>query len=187
MPTTQIVQKAEDEMKKSLEFLKLEFRGVRSGRATPGLVDTLRIDVESYGSTMTLKELANIAVTDGNVIIIKPYDPSVLKDIQRGIEKSELGINPQNDGKMVRLPVPALSTERRNQLMSHVKQMAEQQKVSVRNTRRDANKALEAGKKEGIGEDDAEKAQDRVQKLTDDYCKRIDTMVEEKNKEIMEV
>jgi len=107
MPVNTILRKAEDEMKKAVEFLKQEFRSLRTGRATPALVDSLRIDVESYGATMTLKELANIAVAEGNVIIVKPYDPSTLKDIQRGLEKSELGINPQNDGKMIRLPVPA--------------------------------------------------------------------------------
>ena len=187
MPTKQIMQHAEEEMKKAVEFLKQEFRGVRTGRATPALVDSLRIEVESYGSTMTLKELANIAVTEGNVIIVKPYDPGTLKDIQRGIDRSELGINPQNDGKMIRLPVPALSTERRNQLATHVRQLSEQQKVAVRNIRRDANKALEAGKKaKTFSEDDAEKAEDRVQKLTETYCKNLDTLVEEKNKEIME-
>ena len=124
---------------------------MRTGRATPALVDTLRIDVESYDSSMSLKELANIAVTEGNVIIIKPFDPSTLKDIQRGIEKSGLGINPQNDGKMIRLPVPPLSGERRNQLTNHIKQLAEQQKVAVRTSRRDANKSFDAAKKAKTG------------------------------------
>jgi len=188
MPTREIMRKAEEEMKKGVEFLRQEFRGVRTGRATPALVDALRIDVESYGSTLTLKELATIAVAEGNVIVIKPYDPTTLKDIQRGIEKSGLGINPQNDGKMIRLPVPPLSTERRNQLAAHVKQLAEQQKVGVRNARRDANKLLEAGKKDkSLPEDEVEMAQERIQKLTDDYCKKLDGLVSEKTKEIMEV
>jgi ribosome recycling factor len=188
MPTRQIMQTAEGDMKKAVEFLKQELRAVRTGQATPALVDSLRIDVESYGSTMTLKELATIAVAQGNVIVVKPYDPATLKDIQRGIEKSELGINPQNDGKMIRLPVPALSTERRNQLSGRVKQLAEAQRVAVRNIRRDANKLLDAGKKDKkFSEDDVEKAQERIQKLTDDYCKQLDVLVAEKTKEIMEV
>lgn len=188
MPITETLRTAEEDMKKAVEFLRQEFRAVRTGRATPALVDSLRIEVESYGSTMVLKELASIAVAEGNIIVIKPYDPGTLKDIQRGIEKSNLGINPQNDGKMIRLPVQVLSTERRSQLAAHVKQLAEQQKVAVRNTRRDANKALEAGKKDkAYSEDEAEKAQERVQKLTDQYCKQLDTLVEEKSKEIMEV
>lgn len=188
MPVNAILRKAEQDMKKAVEFLKQEFRSVRTGRATPALVDSLRIEVESYGSTMTLKELASIAAAEGNVIVIKPYDPSTLKDIQRGIEKSELGINPQNDGKMLRLPVPPLSTERRNQLTTHLKQLTEQQKVAVRNSRREAKKALEAGKKDKtFSEDDAERAEERLQKLTDDYCAQLDKLLEEKTKEVMEV
>jgi len=188
MPVNTILRKAEDEMKKAVEFLKQEFRSLRTGRATPALVDSLRIDVESYGATMTLKELANIAVAEGNVIIVKPYDPSTLKDIQRGLEKSELGINPQNDGKMIRLPVPALSTERREQLSNYVRQLAEQQKLAVRNYRRDAIKSLETEKKNKVlSEDEAERGEERIQKLTDDYCKHLDALVAEKTREIMEV
>ena len=138
-----VLLEAEDQMEKAVDFLKQEFRAVRTGRASIGLVDTLKVDVESYGTTMTLKELANLAVAEGNVIVIKPFDPSTLKDIQRAIEKSEIGINPQNDGKMIRLPVPPLSTERRNKLVARVRELAEQQKVSIRNSRRDANKALD--------------------------------------------
>jgi ribosome recycling factor len=187
MPTKEIVRKVEDDMKKSVEFLKQELRAVRTGQATPALVDHLRVEVESYGSTMTLKELANIAVAEGNVIVIKPYDPTTLKDIQRGIEKSELGINPHNDGKMIRLPVPPLSTERRNQLKSHVKQLAEQQKLAVRNIRRDANKLLETGEKDKkFSEDDKDAAEERIQKLTDEYCKKLDGLMADKSKEIME-
>jgi ribosome recycling factor len=187
MPTRPILRKAEDEMKKAVEFLKQEFRAVRSGRASPALVEALRIDVESYGATMALKELANIAIAEGNVIVIKPYDPTTLKDIQRGIEKSGLGINPQNDGKMIRLPVPPLSTERRNQLVGHIRQLAEQQKVAVRNIRRDTNKLLDTGKKDKtFSEDDVAAGQERVQKLTDEYCKKLDALVDEKAREITE-
>jgi ribosome recycling factor len=188
MSVSDIERQTEDEMKKALEFLRNEYRSVRTGRATPALVDNLRIDVEAYGSSMALKELANIAVAEGNVIVVKPYDPSTLKDIQKGIDKSGLGINPQNDGKMIRLPVPALSGERREQLVSHVKQVAEQQKVAIRNHRRDANKALETGKKDKqFSEDEAERGEDKVQKLTDRYCKQVDDLAAEKAKEIMEV
>jgi ribosome recycling factor len=188
MTVNDIVKKAQDEMNKAVEFLRQEFRSVRTGRATPALVDTLRIDVETYGSSMSLKELASIAVTEGNVIIIKPFDPSTLKDIQRGIEKSGLGINPQNDGKMIRLPVPPLSGERRNQLTNHIKQLAEQQKVAVRTSRRDANKSFDAAKKaKTLSEDDVERGEEQVQKITDEFIKKIDKLTEEKAKEIMEV
>ncbi len=187
MPMNRILQQAEQQMAKAVEFLKQELRTVRSGRASTGLVETLKVEVASYGSTMTLKELANIAVAEGNVIVIKPYDPSTLRDIERAIEASDLGINPQSDGKMIRLAVPPLSTERRNQLVQRVKQMAEQQKVAVRNARRDANKALEAEKKnKTLSEDDAERGMERVQKLTDRYCKQIDELLAAKTAEIME-
>lgn len=188
MALDDVLLEAEDKMDKALEFLKQEFRTVRTGRASTGLVDSMRIEVESYGSTMMMKELANLAVADGNVIIIKPYDPGTLKDIQRGIEKSGLGINPQNDGKVIRLPVPPLSTERRNQLVNHIKQHAEQQKIGVRNARRDANKALEAEKKaKTMTEDDVERGEEQVQKLTEQYCEKIDKLVADKSKEIMDV
>jgi len=183
-----ILLEVEEQMDKAVEFLKQEFRAVRTGRASTGLVDTLKVDVESYGSSMTLKELANLAVAEGNMIVIKPFDPSTLKDIQRAIEKSELGINPQNDGKMIRLPVPPLSTDRRNKLVARVKELGEQQKVGVRNARRDAKKALDAEKKgKTLTEDDVESGEEQVQKMTDEYCRKIDTLVEEKSKEIMQV
>jgi ribosome recycling factor len=188
MPLDEILFEAEATMEKATDHLKSELRAVRTGRATPGLVDHLRIEVESYGSTMTLKELANIAVAEGNVIVIKPFDPSTIKDIQRGIEKSGIGINPMNDGKLIRLPVPPLSTERRNQLAGQIKQLAEQQKVAIRNTRRDANKQIEAEKKDKLlTEDDAEAGQERMQKLTDEYCEKVDKLVADKTREIMEI
>lgn len=174
-------------MEAAVNFLAQELRGVRTGRASTGLVDQLKITVESYGSTMTLKELANVAVAEGNVIVIKPYDPGTLKDIQKGLEKSDIGINPQSDGKVVRLPVPPLSTERRNQLAAHVRQLAEQQKVAVRNLRRDANKSLEVAEKaKTLTEDDRKRGEEQIQKLTDECMKKIDAMVEQKTHEIME-
>jgi ribosome recycling factor len=188
MSLDDILLAAEEQMEKAADFFKTELRSVRTGRATTGLVDTLKVEVESYGSSMTMKELANLAVADGNVIVVKPFDPSTLKDIQKAIEKSEIGINPQSDGKMIRLPVPPLSTERRNQLVQRVKQMAEQQKVAIRNARRDANKALDAEKKDKtLTEDEVERGQGDIQKSTDDYCKQIDKLVDEKSKEIMAV
>ena len=148
----------------------------------------LKVEVESYGTTMGLKELANIGVAEGNTIVIKAFDPSTLKDIERAIEKSEIGINPQNDGKIIRLPVPPLSTERRNQLAAQVKQLAEQQKVAVRNARRDANKALAAAEKaKELTEDDVKSGEKQVQELTDNYCKQIDKLLEEKTRDITEV
>lgn len=183
-----ILKAAQQQMEKAVEHLRSELRGIRTGRASPGLVEGLKVEVASYGSTMTLKELANIAVAEGNVIVIKPFDPTTLKDIEKGIEKSELGINPQNDGKMIRLPVPPLSTERRKQLVSRLKELAEQQKVAIRNQRRDAKRALDTGQKaKTLTEDDVKRGDERVQKITDAEITKIDKMVEEKTKEIMEV
>lgn len=188
MPLDDILLQTEEEMDKAVEFLKQELRAVRTGRASTGLVETLRVDVESYGSTMTLRELANLAVAEGNVIVIKPFDPSTLKDIQRAIEKSEIGINPQSDGKMIRLPVPPLSTERRQKLVARIRELGEQQKISVRNARRDGNKAMEAEKKaKTMTEDEVETGEAETQKLTDNYCKKIDALVAEKSKEVMQV
>lgn len=188
MPVDEILFEAESQMEKAVDFLRQEYRGVRTGRATTGLVDGLTIDVESYGSTLTLRELANIGVAEGNVIVIKPFDPSTLRDIERGIEKSGLGINPQNDGKMIRLPVPPLSTERRNQLVARIRELAEKQKVAIRNLRRDANKNLSADQKSKvITEDEQKSGEKQVQELTDQYCKQIDQLLEQKTKEIMEV
>lgn len=188
MALDEILFEAEANMEKAVDHLKQELRGVRTGRATPALVDGLRVEVESYGSTMTLKELASIGVTDGNQIVIKPFDPSTLKDIERGIVKSDLGINPQSDGKVVRLPVPSLSTERRNQLVTRIKGLAEQQKVAIRNLRRDANKLIDAEEKaKTITEDIAKSSQEQVQKLTDDYCASVDKLLEDKTKDIMTV
>lgn len=188
MPLDEILLEADDQMEKALAHLKSEFRGIRTGRASTGLVEGLKIEVESYGSTMTLKELANLAVVEGNTIMVKPFDPSTLKDIERGIEKSDIGINPQNDGKMVRLPVPPLSTERRNQLIGRIKDLTEKQKVSIRNIRRDANKTLQSEQKSKvITEDDVKSGEKQVQDLTDGYIKQVDKLLEDKSKEIMEV
>lgn len=183
-----LLKGATDQMHKALDHLQQELRGVRTGRASPGLVDGLKVEVSSYGSSMTLKELANIAVAEGNVIVIKPFDPTTLKDIERGIEKSDLGINPQSDGKMIRLPVPPLSTERRNKLVDRVKQVAEQQKVVVRNVRRDVKKAIDTAQKgKTLTEDDAKRGDEQLQKITDEHIKKIDKLVEEKTKDIMQV
>jgi ribosome recycling factor len=188
MALDRILRDAQQQMEKVVEHLRGELRGIRSGRASPGLVEGLRIEVSSYGSTMTLKELASIGVAEGNVIVIKPFDPGTLKDIEKGIEKSDLGINPQNDGKMIRLPVPPLSGERRTRLVERVKQLAEQQKVAVRNLRRDAKKALDTAQKaKTLTEDDVKRGDEQVQKRTDEHIKRIDKLVEEKTREIMEL
>lgn len=175
-------------MSKAVEYLKQELRGVRTGRANPGLVEHVRIEVASYGSTMELRELASISVPDPSTLMIKPFDPGTLKDIERGLQTADLGIAPQSDGKTVRLPIPPLSGERRQQLMQQVKKMAEAQKIVIRNERRDANKAVDAEEKaKTITEDEAKDVKDRIQKQTKRHEDEIEALVVAKGKEIQEV
>jgi ribosome recycling factor len=186
MSADSFLKQARTQMEKCREHLAQELKGIRSGRASPALVEGLKVEVSQYGSTMGLKELAGITVADGTTIVIKPYDVGTLKDISRAIEKSNLGINPQNDGKVIRLPVPPLSGERRNQLAQNVKQIAEQQKIAIRNVRRDINKAMEGEKNKTLTEDALKRGQDELQKVTDEFVKKIDQLVAEKTKEIMD-
>jgi ribosome recycling factor len=171
-------------MEKAVEFLQNELRGIRTGRASPGLVENLRIDY--YGSPTPLKQLATIAVPQVDMIVIKPFDPASLKDIEKAIRGSELSIAPLVDGKVIRLNIPALSEERRQQLVNQVKQMAEQAKVSVRNIRRETNKQLEQEQKaKTITEDDLEKGKKDIDNITKEITDKIDSVVKVKSNEIM--
>ena len=175
-------------MFRAVEFLKQELRGVRTGRAHPGLAEHIKIDVASYGSTMELRELATISVPDPSTLLVKPFDPGTLKDIEKGLQTSQLGITPQSDGKAIRLPIPPLSGERRQQLVQQAKKMAEAQKIAVRNARRDANKAADAAEKEkSLSEDEVKDVKDRVQRITNKHESEIDAVLTAKTKEIEEV
>jgi ribosome recycling factor len=187
MPADDIELACEESMEKSVDYLRSELRGIRTGRASPALVEGLKVSVESYGSTMTLRELASISVPEGTQLLVKPFDPSVLKDIERAIQTSDIGITPMSDGKVIRLPVPPLSGERRQQLLQQVRKLGEGQKVAVRNARRDANKSVDSELKEKtISEDEAEKSKESIQKLTKKYEEQIDELVAAKSKEIQE-
>jgi len=175
-------------MSKAVDFLRQELRGVRTGRANPGLVEHMRIDVSSYGSTMELRELATVSVPDPSTLLVKPFDPGTLKDIEKGLQTSSLGVTPMNDGKAIRLPIPPLSGERRQQLVQQVKKLGETQKVAVRNARRDANKAIDSAEKEKtMSEDEAHDLKDRIQKLTKKYEDEIEEVLASKSKELEEV
>ena len=188
MPFDDILLEAEDHMDKAVEFLKQEFRTVRTGRASVGLVDSLKVEVESYGASLTLRELANLAVAEGNVVVIRPFDPSTLKDIERAIEKSGLGINPQNDGKLIRLSIPRLTEERRRDLVRVVARRTEEARVAVRNLRRDSLKDLQEFEKEKmISEDDFYRGKDEIQDLTDEFIQSIDEIGTRKEEEVMEI
>ncbi len=188
MPHDTIEKECSSKMAKAVEFLKQELRGVRTGRANPGLVEHIKIEVASYGSTMELRELATVSVPDPGTLLVKPYDPGTLKDIEKGLQTSDLGIAPHSDGKAIRLPIPPLSGERRGQLALVVRKMAEAQRVAVRNSRRDANKAVDAAEKaKTLSEDQAKDLKDGVQKLTKRYEDDIESIVVAKTKEIEEV
>lgn len=188
MPGSAIEKQCKSEMSKVIDYFKEELRGVRAGRASVGLVDHLRIEVPSYGTTSQLRELATISVPDPSTILIKPFDPSILKDIERGIQASDVGLTPSNDGKMLRLPVPQLSGERRQQLGQQVRRMGETQKIALRNVRRNLNKQIDAEKKDSrLTEDQADDTKDAIQKLTKESEDQIDSLVSAKTREIEEI
>lgn len=189
MPVDEIEFEAEDGMEKACEFLKREFRGIRTGRASPGLVESVRVKVASYGDQpMDLRSLATISVPDPTLLMIKPFDPTTLKDIERAIQEADIGIHPQSDGKVIRLPVPPLSGERRNQIVTQTRKLAEQQKVALRNLRRDAIQKIDAEKKAGdLPEDDAKRGHEQMDKLTKKYEGIIDELTAGKIKEIQTV
>ncbi|MEE9295943.1 MAG: ribosome recycling factor [Phycisphaerae bacterium] len=187
MPASAIEKHCIEQMNKAVDYLKDELRGIRTGQATPGLVDHIRIEVASYGSTMTLRELATINVPEPSTITVKPFDPSTIQDIERGLQSSDLGITPMSDGKIIRLPIPPLSGERREHLVSQVKRMGEAQKVAVRNVRRDTNKRIDAEKKSSaLSEDEADTAKDAIQKITKRRENELDKLIAAKTKEIQE-
>lgn len=188
MPADEIEFESEELMDKAVEFLRAELKTVRTGRASPGLVEHLRVPVESYGSTMELRELASISVPEANLLLLKPFDPSTLKEIERAIQASDIGITPMSDGKVIRLPVPPLSGERRQKMLAQVRKLGEAQKVAVRNIRRDANKKIDTEEKaKTISEDEAEKSKENVQELTRKYEGQIDSLVGAKAKELEEI
>lgn len=186
MPIDEILLDAEDRMEKAVDVFRENLRGIRTGTASAGLVENVR--VEYYGSPTPLKQVAQIAVPDPSLIVIKPYDPGSIEDIVRAIQKSDIGIQPQSDGKVVRLAVPPLSEERRQQMASRIKTLAEEARVAIRNVRRDANRQLDAEEKEGlISEDDCHRAQDEVQELTNKHEDEVDELLDKKTEDIMRV
>src|SRR5215467_10701826 len=162
MSSEEILFDAEERMEKALTVFRDELRGLRTGRATPALVDSVR--VEYYGSPTPLKQLAQIGIPDPQQIVIKPFDPSCLKDIEKAIRSSDLGMAPNNDGKIIRLSVPPMSGEQRQKMVAHIKKSGEEAKVAIRNIRRDANKHFEQAEKgKEMTEDERDKGKDQVQ------------------------
>jgi ribosome recycling factor len=185
MAIDEVMLDIEEKMETAIDYLRKEFRGIRTGRASIGLVEHIKVDY--YGSPTDLRQLATISTPDATMIIIKPFDPSCLKDIEKAIYVSGIGITPMADGKLIRLTVPPLSTERRNQIAGQLKKMAEAARVTVRNARRDGNKEVDRQEKAAeMTEDDARKAKDQIQKMTDDYEKKVTDNLDAKTMEIQE-
>jgi ribosome recycling factor len=177
---------ATQRMDKSVEATHEHFNSVRTGRATPALLD--RITIDYYGTPTPLKNLATINAPEPRMLTIQPFDPTSIKQIEKTIQESDLGLTPSNDGKIVRLPIPQLTEERRKELVKLVRHMAEEGRVAVRNVRRDAIKHLEELVKNGsVGDDEERAAENRAQKLTDEHVAKIDDLLKRKEAEIMEV
>ena len=182
----ELIMTYEDKMEKSLDNLYSEYTSIRAGRANPHILD--KITVDYYGTPTPLQQVGNISVPEARMIVIQPWEASILKDIEKVLLMSVLGLTPTNDGKMIRLVFPELTEERRKELVKDVKKKGENAKVAVRNIRRDAMDAIKKkGKEDGISEDEIKEYQDDVQKSTDKYVAKIDAAVEEKSKEILTV
>jgi len=181
-----LMQDAEDRMDKSVAAAKSELNGVRTGRASAALLD--RIQIDYYGQQTPLRQLATINVPEPRMLTIQPFDPGSLKSIEKAIQESDLGLTPSNDGKVIRLPIPQLTEERRKELVKLVRQIAEDGRVAVRNIRRDAiHHMKELSGKGQVGKDEERRAEERVQKLTEKHTSTIDELLKHKEQEIMEV
>ena len=182
----ELKRKTTDRMDRAIEALRKEFSSIRTGRASLALLDGIAVN---YYDTLTpLQQLASLSIPESRQMAIQPWDPKTIPDIEKAILKSDLGLTPMNDGKIIRMSIPPLTEERRKQLVKMVKKKAEEAKVAVRNIRRDANEELKKLEKEKhISEDEVKKAQDEIQKITDSYITRVDDVLANKEKEIMEV
>jgi ribosome recycling factor len=181
-----IQTETKQKMDKTVESLRGEFSKLRTGRASVAILDGIRVD--SYGSLMALNQVASLSVSDSRTIVITPWDKSLLQEIERAIHKSELGLQPVNDGKLVRLSIPPLTEERRKDLVKVAKKVTEEARVSIRNSRREANETVKKVQKDGkISEDDLKKWEAEIQKMTDQYITQIDQVLANKEKEIMEI
>jgi ribosome recycling factor len=183
MAVDDLISDATRRMDKAIESTRTEFHSVRTGRASAALLD--RISIDYYGQRTPLKQLATINVPEPRMLTIQPFDPSALGAVEKAIQESDLGLNPSNDGKLIRLPIPQLTEDRRKELVKIVKQMAEEGRVAVRNVRRDVIHHLK--ELDDIGADEEHRAEDQVQKLTDGHVKQIDDLLRGKEAEIMEV
>jgi len=182
----ELIEDARRRMDKSVEATQHEFNTVRTGRASAALLD--RIQIDYYGTATPLKQLASINVPEPRMLTIQPFDPSSIKQIERAIMESDLGLNPSNDGKLVRLPIPQLTEERRKELVKVVRHLAEEGRIAIRNVRRDVMHDLKELVRDGdVGDDEERRAEERVQKMTDEHVHKVDELLKRKEAEILEV
>lgn len=179
------LQQYEDKMKKAYDFLESDYAAIRAGRANPHVLDKLRVDY--YGTPTPIQQVGNVTVPEARIIQIAPWEKSLLREIEKAIQVSDIGINPTNDGSVIRLVFPELTEERRKDLVKEVKKKAEDGRVAVRNIRRDGNDALKKLAKTEVSEDEIKQLEDELQKLTDKFIKDIDALMERKSKEILTV
>jgi ribosome recycling factor len=185
MVTEEILFDAEERMEKALEILKNSLAGIRTGRANPGLVDSVRADV--YGSPTPIKQIASVGAPEPTQIVIRPYDTNTIKDIEKAIIASELGFNPQNDGRVIRINIPPLSTEVRKKMVARIKELGEESKVAIRNIRRDANKSVDQAEKDKqVSEDQRDDLKQNVQDLTKKFEDQVTDLTKQREKEVMD-
>jgi ribosome recycling factor len=184
--TEDVIKETEDKMKKANDALRRELQNIRTGRAAPGLIEKLPVEV--YGSISPLNQLGSVTAAEARLLVVQPWDKSTMGAIEKAIQNSDLGLNPSNDGKVIRVPFPALTEQRRKDLVKVVKHKVEDSKVAIRNIRREHIEDLrDLLKEKMIGEDDEKRAQEKIQQLTDKYAREADTIGEHKEQEILEV
>ena len=183
MPT---YREAQAQMERSIEALRREFSSVRTGKASPSLLDTVRVD--AYGSKMVLNQVASVSSPEPRMLVVQPWDKGLMQEIEKAIRNSELGLNPANDGNIIRVPVPALNEERRREMVKMLHKIAEEGRVGIRHARQEANKDIKRRQSEGeMSEDQARRETDRIQKLTDEHIAKVDHLLKAKEEEVMEV
>lgn len=184
MPTS--LNNARERMEKALETMRREFAGVRTGKASPALLDSVR--VEAYGSMLPLNQVGTVSAPEPRMLTVQPYDKSQVKAIERALRESDLGLNPSNDGNLIRIPIPPLTEERRREYAKLLHKYAEEGRVAVRQARQHANDDIKKRQKDGeLSEDEARRSQDQIQKLTDEYVHKVDDLLKKKEAEVMEV
>ena len=185
MASEEVLFDTEDRMEKAIEVLKNSLSGIRTGRANPGLVDSLRADV--YGSPTPIKQIASVGAPEPTQIVVRPYDANTIKDIEKAIVASELGLNPQNDGRVIRINIPPLSTEVRKKMVSRIRELGEESKIAIRNIRRDANKSADQAEKDKqISEDQRDDVKQEVQELTKQFEDQVTNLTKQREKEVLE-